>query len=740
MQLSDSDTALLQDSLFPEDNFPEADGRTGSKSGNLDVAHEVGPMMETDTTANMTTDYLDMDMDMDMDMGDDINSNLNIDTESSNSVTTDPGEISPAAMGNEGDTHEPPVEIIFFGNDHLQKPIRDNPSTTSDEGAKFSRDMYQYLSKHKMVRDAFDGLVKMMNTYMAENTPEGSSPPPELLSHYLSKKHALQSYPVTPKIYYACSKGCQMFNAKEDVGNCTFCKQRPGAYASTSTPSSSASALASASTPVSEQSPETSNTPAQKVQYLPLIDQLALLIYDPNIGKSNISVLAACIDHWNDYLKGLTNEGRLQQAFFTINHHYFTHTPELIRNMGPMNTYSTFANERTIGEYKRQIRSKKLPATNAANIMVNLAALNRIDRLRANDSGSPDDDRRAAKQAARTLTTDDEENSSELWGPIRSMSIESFGTHANANVSLYLKAYFSSLGENDTDIKNDEVVELACHLWQENGTVTISMDQIQGVQQQQSHLQQTLQQQRLQQQQRSQRQRHEQPVQKPQRFSYFAADVDTFAPSSSPFGRTPSLSSLDLVNPSSSLDSTSIGDNDFSDSATTAYQLSLTRSRIKQPVQAQMTAPGPQDPFQTCYIHCAIVRIQNSSQMSEICANNNISPTLSWGSVPIHLRYDAQLKLEEATSAYLPLRACIASWGVKLMLSKHWNNTKESKQTYEHSKPPLSLNIILLLSIFKLCNCLRLLHGAKEAGNLGRQTILRSVLSNKNRVKHSRII
>lgn len=72
---------------------------------------------------------------------------------------------------------------------------------------------------------------------------------------------------------------------------------------------------------------------------------------------------------WSSYLYKLREAELINNLFFTVNHHYLHHIPDIIRMLGPLRMYSARSMERTIGEYKRKIKSSTNPGADAANIL-----------------------------------------------------------------------------------------------------------------------------------------------------------------------------------------------------------------------------------------------------------------------------------------------------------------------------------------------------------------------------------
>jgi hypothetical protein len=67
---------------------------------------------------------------------------------------------------------------------------------------------------------------------------------------------------------------------------------------------------------------------------------------------------------------------KIPVSIFTPNMHYLTHLPEMVKKLGPPIGFSARCLERTIGDYKGELRSKVDPGVEAGNNMVKHAVNN----------------------------------------------------------------------------------------------------------------------------------------------------------------------------------------------------------------------------------------------------------------------------------------------------------------------------------------------------------------------------
>lgn len=201
------------------------------------------------------------------------------------------------------------------------------------------------------------------------------------------------------------------------------------------------------------------------------VSQACNIMCKPQIGPDDIEVLKECIDGWNDFLVALSmDDGVIEETVFTVNLHLMNHVPDIMRRLGPMHSYSAFANERVIGEYKRSIKSRKEPGKNAANLMKRFAARNRLDRLKKLRKDNEEGDN--SYRRCQILTLDDGHyDSEELWGPVRKMTIAKFSNAVGENVKKHLENYYRIFEDQQLEIREDKIIELASHLWAPDGSV-----------------------------------------------------------------------------------------------------------------------------------------------------------------------------------------------------------------------------------------------------------------------------
>jgi hypothetical protein len=148
-------------------------------------------------------------------------------------VTNPP--VNSASPGSNANTNDDPIEIDL-------KSLEDE-----DDTLYFSLLLFSFAKRGHVSRDCYDNIIKVVNHYIKKTCP-GSKP---LYSHYKVKQSMLKKYPVKTEEMSVCKGGCVLFDEKIGENQCTNkdCKffGKSG-----------------------------DNT--QKMKYLSLIDQLALLV------------------------------------------------------------------------------------------------------------------------------------------------------------------------------------------------------------------------------------------------------------------------------------------------------------------------------------------------------------------------------------------------------------------------------------------------------------------------------
>ena len=144
------------------------------------------------------------------------------------------------------------------------------------------------------------------------------------------------------------------------------------------------------------------------------LSQSCTIVFQNAITTSELRELDKRVQCWLGTLVKYVDLGHVSEKIFTINQHYLRHLKEIIITMGPPRMYSTFSNERTLGEIKRKVKSPSAPGKKAGNIMVELAA------MRFNERHVTTTTTTATANDVRTILTDSTAlDSPEIWNPLR---------------------------------------------------------------------------------------------------------------------------------------------------------------------------------------------------------------------------------------------------------------------------------------------------------------------------------
>lgn len=153
------------------------------------------------------------------------------------------------------DEEEEEPSVLFLNSRNNSSPleVRFEAAGRPDETLRRSLDIYQFAKKNGVSRNAFDGIIKMVNDHIKAG---GSC----LYSYYKARKELSKRYPVKPRHYDICKKGCKLYAEDDTADNCNHCGQ--ARYKS-----------------------GTNSVAEQTMTYLPLIEQLALLVSHPETAK-----------------------------------------------------------------------------------------------------------------------------------------------------------------------------------------------------------------------------------------------------------------------------------------------------------------------------------------------------------------------------------------------------------------------------------------------------------------------
>ncbi|KAI8391819.1 uncharacterized protein BYT42DRAFT_602563 [Radiomyces spectabilis] len=121
-------------------------------------------------------------------------------------------------------------------------------------------------------------------------------------------------------------------------------------------------------------------------------------------------------------------ERKVDDHDFTISQHYLLHLYKVIQYVGLLSVYAVFAMERTIGEVKRNITSRKEPVANSQNTLVILAAPRYFEQSSYHET--------RAHRPQRIIAVSDGQNEPELWGPFGLETVGSMNISTTACAGL----------------------------------------------------------------------------------------------------------------------------------------------------------------------------------------------------------------------------------------------------------------------------------------------------------------
>ncbi|SAM04433.1 hypothetical protein [Absidia glauca] len=97
-----------------------------------------------------------------------------------------------------------------------------------------------------------------------------------------------------------------------------------------------------------------------------------------SITEQQLNIMDEHLQVWNDYLQAQVNDQKLTITVYKPNYHYLQHVTAMIRQLGPLYSVSTRCLERTIGRYKKMLKSTKDSGVEAGNVLLTSAATNYV--------------------------------------------------------------------------------------------------------------------------------------------------------------------------------------------------------------------------------------------------------------------------------------------------------------------------------------------------------------------------
>ncbi|SAM02737.1 hypothetical protein [Absidia glauca] len=105
-----------------------------------------------------------------------------------------------------------------------------------------------------------------------------------------------------------------------------------------------------------------------------------------SISDQQLDDMDRYLQAWNDFLQAQVDDNKYDITVFKPNYHYLQHITAMIRQLGPMYAFSTRCLERTIGMYKRKLKSTKDSGVEAGNVLVSTAATDYAKSMQDEDN------------------------------------------------------------------------------------------------------------------------------------------------------------------------------------------------------------------------------------------------------------------------------------------------------------------------------------------------------------------
>ncbi|KAG2191063.1 hypothetical protein INT47_012048, partial [Mucor saturninus] len=102
------------------------------------------------------------------------------------------------------------------------------------------------------------------------------------------------------------------------------------------------------------------------------------------ITREDLTMMKSAFNQWNTFLLNEILQKRIQPGVLKPVQHYLIHVPMMIEKQGVLKAYSGRSMERTIGRYKKLIKSKVNAGANAGNVLERFAIYGHVNSLNIN--------------------------------------------------------------------------------------------------------------------------------------------------------------------------------------------------------------------------------------------------------------------------------------------------------------------------------------------------------------------
>ena len=182
---------------------------------------------------------------------------------------------------------------------------------------------------------------------------------------------------------------------------------------------------------------------------------------------------------WNAFLLDEIKQKRIQAGVLKPVQHYLTHIPHMIEKQGVLKAYSGRSMERTIGRYKKLIKSKVDAGANAGNVMERFTIYGYVNSLNIDIREALNllEPKQYSTNTFLSLDPNDT-TTPQLWSPISRHSVTSLPSSVSAaKFHTALVKYHQNFA-NTVDISlsfNNTTFTIAGRAWYNNCTYTSTL-------------------------------------------------------------------------------------------------------------------------------------------------------------------------------------------------------------------------------------------------------------------------
>lgn len=188
----------------------------------------------------------------------------------------------------------------------------------------------------------------------------------------------------------------------------------------------------------------------------------------------------SALKQWNIFLLNEIRNKRIQPGVLKPVQHYLTHIPYMIEKQGVLKAYSGRSMERTIGRYKKMIKSKVDAGANAGNVLERFTIYGYVNSLNVDIIKTLDllEPKQYTTNSFISLDQHDK-TAPQLWSPLSQHPLSSLplGVSKLQLMTAVIKLYkrIHSITDDISIGYDDAIINVAGRAWFNNYTYTSTL-------------------------------------------------------------------------------------------------------------------------------------------------------------------------------------------------------------------------------------------------------------------------